>query len=215
MITPTALPGGMIMTPARKASGPRHKGRGLFIGADELLLYEPSELARQGCEFVSVHDPVSVGLRIDEDLRLLRFLREITSHTIRLEWILAGRPLLHLSAFVHLIPPTGHADDAARACVEAWRGGYRYGAFYYRCGPDFVTIKDVRTGVEATHLTIGGDGSAHFRSLADGESLTDLNSGQRDALHDAVEAGLAVQGDDTFIMLPYRMRHWPVPFLAV
>jgi Family of unknown function (DUF5825) len=212
---PTALSGGIIVTPDSKASGPRHKGRGLFISADELLLCEPGELARQGCEFVSVQDPVSAGLRIDEDLRLLRFLREITSHTIRLEWTLAGRPLPHLSTFVHLIPPMGYADDAARACVEAWRDGYRYGAFYYRCGPDFVTIKDVRTGIEAAHLTIDGDGSAHFRALADGESLAELDNGLRDGLHDAVEADLAVQGDETFLVLPYRMRHWPVPFLAV
>lgn len=211
----TGLSGEMIVTPDRKAAGSSRKRRDRLIEADELSLYDPGELALQGYVFVSVHGPVRAGLHIDDDLRLLRFLREITSHTIRLEWTLAGCPLLDPSAFVHLVPPAAGADNAARACAEAWRDGYRYGAFYYRCGPDFVTVKDVRAGVEAAHLTIDGDGSAHFRALTDGERLADLDSGLHDALHDAMEAGLAVQGDDTFLVLPYRMRHWPVPFLAV
>jgi Family of unknown function (DUF5825) len=211
----TALPGEMIVTPGKKAAGSTRKRHDQLIDADELLLCEPAELARQGYGFVSVHGPVNVGLQIDDDLRLLRFLREITSHTIRLEWTLAGCPLLDPSAFVHLIPPAAGADSAARACAEAWRDGYRYGAFYYRYGPDFITVKDVRAGVESVHLTIDGDGSAHFRALVDGESLADLDNDLRDALRDAMEAGLAVQGDDTFLVLPYRMRHWPVPFLAV
>lgn len=215
VIASTALSGSMSATPRKKVGGLRYKGRGRLIAAEELLLHEPEELAHLGYEFVSVQGPVNAGLQIDDDLRLLRFLREITSYTIRLEWTLAGRPLLDPAAFVHLVPPTGYADNVARSCTEAWRDGYQYGAFYYRCGPNFVTIKDVRAAVEAAHLTIEGDSATYFRALAHGESLTDLDSHLRDALQDAVEAGLAVQGDKVFLVLPYRMRCWPVPFLAV
>lgn len=186
-----------------------------MISTDEIPRYAPAELACHGYEFVTIQDPVRTGLRLDDDLRLLRFLREITSHTIRLEWALAGHPLLDPTAFVHLVPPTAAADDAARACVETWREGYRYGAFYYRCGPGFVTIRDIRVGVEAARLTIDGEGYEHFRALADGENLAEVDGELRNALQDAVEAGLAVRGDDTFLVLPYRMRNWPVPYVAV
>jgi hypothetical protein len=161
-----------------------------------------------------VDGPVTTGQDIDADLRLLRFLRAATSHTLRVDWTLAGRPLLAPRDLTHVVPPTGGDDPAAVACAEAWRGDYRYGSYHYRRGPDFVTVKDTRPGEPPVHLTIDGESALHFRELAAAESLADLTPEVTAALADAVEFGLAIQGEREFLLLPWRMRHWPVPYVA-
>lgn len=190
------------------------KGRTTIVAAAELITLSAAELAATGHELLIVDGPVPAGQNLDEDLRLLRFLREATCHTLRLEWTLGGRPLVELRDLIHLVPPTDGVADAADFVTD-WRAGYRYGLYYYRQGPGFVTVKDVRPGGEAVHLTIDGDSAAQFRTLATATTVADLDADSATALADVVDYGLALRGQDALLMLPYRLRRWPVPYSAV
>jgi len=192
----------------------RQKGRWLTVTPAELVATAPAEVAAAGYEGLVVDEPVVAGDSIDDDLRLLRFLREATSHTLRLDWVLAGRPLVAPRDLAHLVPPTRGVGPDATACVAAWRGAYRYGTFYYRRGPGFVTVKDVRPDGDTTHLTIDGESAEAFHALAEATTLAELNPAAIDAMDDAVEFGLALRGVETVLLLPFRMRHWPVPYTA-
>jgi hypothetical protein len=188
--------------------------RGPAFTLRELTASAPAEIAAAGYQRVVIEEPVVAGESVDEDLGLLRFLREATSHTLRLDWTLAGRPLVEPRNLTHLVPPTLGVDPDAVACVEAWRAAYRYGAFYYRRGPGFVTVKDVRPDGETAHLTIEDDSAEQFLILAEATSVAELDAAGIDALGDAVEFGLAVRGVETLLLLPFRMRRWPVPYVA-
>lgn len=153
------------------------------------------------------------GVSVAEDIRLLRRLREATSHTVRLNWTLAGVPLVPLETHVHLIRPSGGVDPASSAYALSWAAGYRYGTFYYRLGPGFITIKDVRPGRDANRMTIS-DGSEHLLAMIDAETVDDLSPAARAVLGDVEDAGLVLRHDTHLLVLPYRMRHWPVPYIA-
>lgn len=191
------------------------KGRTATVAAAELVATSPAELAAAGYERLVVDGPVPAGRDVDEDLRLLRFLRAATGQTLRVEWTLGGRPLVSLRDVVHLVPPVDGAGQDAAEYAAAWRADYRYGTYYYRQGPGFVTVKDVRPGGPTVHLTIDGDSAVQFRALAAATTVAELDADSAAALTDAVDYGLVLRGADTLLMLPFRMRQWPVPYSAV
>jgi hypothetical protein len=158
--------------------------------------------------------PLEFGVSGEADLRLLHRLREATSHAVRLDWTLAGRPGFPLHTHVHLVPPSRGVDDAACAYAREWRAGYRYAAFYYRQGPEFVSIKDIRTGGDASRMLIEGEDAAGFLRMAATTRTGDLTGAVRAMLADAEEFGLVLRAGDAHLALPYRMRNWPIPAVA-
>jgi hypothetical protein len=170
---------------------------------------DPAVVERRPGRRVHVVEPVRFGESPDIDIEHFRKLRELTGHTVRVRWRMLGRPLFALRTFVHLVPP----DDGPLA--GAWRAGYRYGSFYFRQGPDFVVVKDVRPDGEQARFTVKGEDAARFRVLIAAERLAELSPAGRDALDSAVEMELAVRGDEQLLLLPYRLRSWPVPYQAI
>lgn len=162
---------------------------------------------------VRVAEPVRFGTSPDNDIEHLRMLRELTSRTIRVDWRIDGEPAFDLRDHVHLVPPA--ADDDDPPIADEWRSGYRYGTLYYRNGPTFISVKDVRPGGEHARMTIDRTGTEHFRLLANRCRLDELPEDTLDALETALELGLAIRGREQFLLLPYRMRAWPVPYVAV
>lgn len=156
---------------------------------------------------------LTFGDSIEGDLNAMRYLREVTSNAVRLRWTLAGIPLLPLETHIHLLRPSGGSDPASDAYAQRWANGYRYASFYYRQGPGFLVIKDVRPDREATRMVIS-EGCEHLLSMMDAYTVNELTPAARDVLADAQEAGLIVQHDEHLLVLPYRMRHWPVPYIA-
>ncbi|MEO3778874.1 DUF5825 family protein [Micromonospora sp. B11E3] len=149
-----------------------------------------------------------------EDLELLRYLRDVTSHAVRLRWRLAGVPTFPLHTHVHLVAPSGGVDADAAAYAMRWTAGYRYGSFFYRRGPGFVMIKDVRPESEDARLTID-EGAEHFLAMARARTVDDLGAAARELVDTVAEAGLLLRAEDRLLVLPYRIRHWPVPYLSV
>ncbi|SCL23849.1 hypothetical protein GA0074692_1659 [Micromonospora pallida] len=149
-----------------------------------------------------------------EDLELLRYLRDVTSHAVRLRWRLAGLPCFPLHTHVHLVAPSGGVDADSAAHATAWTAGYRYGSFFYRRGPGFVSIKDVRPESEDARLTID-EGADHFLAMAEARTLAELAPDAQDLVDTVAEAGLLLRAGQRLLVLPYRLRHWPVPYLAI
>lgn len=163
---------------------------------------------------VAAEQPLAFGRSVADDLQLLYMLREATSHVVRLRWTLAGIPLFPLRTHVHLVPPSSGVGAEAADYAREWLAGYRYGSYYYRQGPGFVTVKDVRPGGDPVRMTIG-DGADHFLTMASARDEHDLAEGTAAFLDTAQEAGLLVRGSGRFLVLPYRLRHWPVPYASI
>jgi hypothetical protein len=153
------------------------------------------------------------GSSAAEDIGLLILLREATSRMIRLSWRLAGVPVIEFRSLVHLLPPID--GDGAESCsyAEFWRQQYRYGLYYYRCGPGFIQVKDVRPGGPGARMTI--EDSGLFQELVATASVDQLPEPAVEALNAAIDAGLAISGGANFAILPYRMQHWPVSCVMV
>ncbi|GIJ27300.1 hypothetical protein Vqi01_24620 [Micromonospora qiuiae] len=162
---------------------------------------------------VELPEPLRFGRSPAQDLDLLRLLRAVTSHAVRLRWTLSGCPSFPLHTYAHLLPPSLglELDDVAH--TVAWARDYRYGSFYYRRGPEMVAIKDVRPGQPASRMVIE-EGADRFERLAESPDGRP-EAGDGELVADAVEAGLAIETDGRALVLPFRMRHWPVPYLSV
>lgn len=157
---------------------------------------------------------LAFGRSPEEDLDLLRYLRDATGHGVRLRWRLDGVPVLPLRSHVHLVPPVEGVDAASAAYADRWTADYRYGLYYFRRGSDFVLIKDVRPDGDPARLTID-EGAEHFLAMARAQTVEELDVPARDLLDTVAAAGLLIRAGDRLLVLPYRLRHWPVPYLAI
>lgn len=162
---------------------------------------------------VVLTEPLWFGESPAQDLANLRLLRTVTSHAVRLRWTIGGRPSFPTHTYAHLLPPSDGVELDDLGHTVEWARDYRYGSFYYRRGPGMVTVKDVRPGQPSARMVIA-DGADQFERLA--ESPDGIpEPGDEGLVADAIEAGLAVEVDGRALVLPFRMRHWPVPYLAV
>jgi Family of unknown function (DUF5825) len=156
---------------------------------------------------------------LPDDIRLVGFLRESASRLLRLRWRLSVPPGVDLSLLVHLPPPLAPPADASGPAADyarAWRAGYGFGHCYYRLGPDFVSIVDVRDPGSAARFVLDGQAPCEAFCQLDGPvflpgapALTVELAGQLE------EAGLLVRRDDWATLLPFRLSRWPVPCTAV
>ena len=71
----------------------------------------------------------------------------------------------------------------------AWRRRYRPGLCYYRLGPDFVFVKDVRTSGDSARFRLDGVVDA-FRALEAVVDVTSLDSSTVALLEDLDREGL-------------------------
>jgi Family of unknown function (DUF5825) len=148
-------------------------------------------------------------------LALIRLLREAASHGTAVSWRGRVGAGIDVNLLVHLPPPDPPVDaDAATADVSWWRERYRPGLCYYRLGPDFALVKDVRSSGAAARFRL--DSTLHvFRSL---EAIVDVNGLDPVAtgvLEDLEREALALRLGNLATLLPSRMRRWPVPALEV
>lgn len=185
------------------------------ISADCAEDLEHADLAAMACMTIAITRPIRFGYDLDADLRHLRWLRDVTSHAIRLTWTLEGAPLLDRRDYCHLVPPSAFATLGNADVVTRWRSEFRYGTFYYRVGPGFVTVKDVRPGGDHARMTISGPDAALFSRLAQTSCHQAGDEPLEAALSVMSGAGLARYTRSSLLVLPFRLRHWPVPFLSI
>lgn len=145
---------------------------------------------------------------------LVRLLREAASVGIPVRWRGSFADGVDVAALVHLAPPAPSVEEAA--AVTAWRERHRPGLCYYRLGPGFVFVKDVRADGPGARFRLGlEDAPTTMHSLEGVVRVADAGPAVVGALDGLGGEGLVFRLEGVATLLPYRMRRWPVPALAV
>lgn len=164
-----------------------------------------------GARRLELPEPYRFGNSDGDDAAMLRLLAGATTRFLDVRWRLAGDLPWDLPTVVHLTPPSGGVDPVASALAAGWRERYRFGLCTYRYGPGFVLLRDVRPGRQRKRVTLDGPWVAHFRRFAEHEDAAPVPESAvlRDEL---TEVGLALRCGHERVLLPYRLRRWPVPY---
>lgn len=146
----------------------------------------------------------------DATLRLqyLRLLRDLSSCSVSVSWRCSEETLPAGSRrlLVHLSPPDGDL---------VWASQFRFGALYWRRGPGFLFIKDART-VGATHYILDEPTEQDlFQRFSAPQACTKLTRLEAQVFEGLAECGFLFIDSGYALSLPYRMKHWPIPFKAI
>jgi hypothetical protein len=172
------------------------------------------DLVASGTRELRITEPVDLTLKDRASLETVRLLRDAVGYGLRIDWRVSPVAVPSVANFTHL-PPPSNLDELGvlpGSDAETWTKLYSYGQLFYRVGPGFVSIKDVRPTVSAARMTLEGENAEGFLALADGR----VDAGASRALRsELVDYRLGVAFKVGFLVLPYRIRQWPIPFSAV
>jgi Family of unknown function (DUF5825) len=112
-------------------------------------------------------------------------------------------------------PPATKPAEPPAAAVTRWREAFRPGLCYYRNGPGFIQVKDVRDLRRSVRMTL--DHPAHLEAFR-----TCLRPARVSALFLPVQFAVEQLAAERLILLiggyatslPVRMRRWPIPCSA-
>ncbi|HET9141710.1 DUF5825 family protein [Actinophytocola sp.] len=201
----------LVSAPATGAADPRICSVAGRLTSDSIAAIDPVALSAAGHETLVLAEPVEFGRDDERDVRFLRLLREAVSVTMRVDWS-AASPVPFELPMVHHLPPPRREHDAGTA--DGWRQRFRFGLSYYRVGPGFLQLKDVRDGAARYRLD-DPKAVASWSQLEQVRHLTELSpDGQ--ALYELLAGeGLIMRRGAWVTLLPFRMRRWPVPFNGI
>jgi hypothetical protein len=189
------------------------------LSAPMLTEIDPRQLRTRGCHMVAIGCPVSFGADAEFDVRFIRFLREALSSVLTVDWSLATPGPADVAAVCHLPPPTragAAAGEAASRYADRWRDEYGFGHCYYRQGPGFVQVVDVRDEADAARFLLDEPATVEaFALLARAVRLSDLTPLAAELAGQLADAGLLLQAGDWATILPSRLERWPLPCTAV
>ena len=171
------------------------------------------QLCREGIREITIHEPVLLSPDIPPEVMVqsLRVLRDLTACHVDIVWYLGGSCALQATELCHLVPPTS-GDDAK--FVSFWKRLFKVGSFYWRNGPGFVTVKDTRES-KTVLLTIDDPlDISVFIKASQGYLSVGGTAEENESARALIAEGVILQVDNLLLALPYRMRHWPVPFRA-
>jgi hypothetical protein len=172
-------------------------------------------LVERATRAIHLHDEVQLSAEADAaTVAVVRLLREAASVGVPVHWHGGVGDGVDPAALAHLAPPAPSADEATG--VTAWRERYRPGLCYYRLGPGFVFVKDVRAEGPGARFRLGLDDPVEtMRGLERAVEIADADPALVAALDSLDAEGLILRIGGWATLLPYRMRRWPVPALAV
>lgn len=148
-------------------------------------------------------------------LELLRFLRDAGSWGLQVRWTLRLGATVEALSLAHLEPPTD-AEGVSPGTLARWRAGHRYGLCYYRRGPDFILVKDVRDSERPAYFVLDEDPLVEaFTTLLTPQRVTALQPELLDALSELRAERLVLQLDEWAVVLPSRVRIWPIPYAGI
>ncbi|MDG4830830.1 DUF5825 family protein [Solwaraspora sp. WMMD1047] len=179
----------------------------------------PADRAGRAAEFYRTG---ARGARIEEPVDLcaagsggtLALIRELTSWGIAVEWTARCRAACRDPELLgHLWPPTQVwcGPDSAET-TRRWRERFFPAKCVYRCGPDFIEIRDRRFGT--LELFTVDDPEWIDAVLVMGEGVP-AEAVPADARAAFAEARLTLERDGELWWLPARIRRWPFPPLLV
>jgi hypothetical protein len=166
---------------------------------------ELADLVMSGVREVAL-DPLPFTLGLDEPLatlRVLRFLRDAKGNGLTVRWnglIGEGLPWSELS----------HLDAPAQSHMASPGADDR--AMYWRSGPDFVSVRDRRSGYDTRRITFGDEALVDvFRRVQEPTDPAEFGERRRAALEFLVGQRLVLTLGSFALGLPYRISRWPVP----
>jgi Family of unknown function (DUF5825) len=174
---------------------------------------------RDGIQSVRIDAPQILSAeRPEATLALVRLLREAAADGIPIAWHGEVAPSIDVSLLVHLPPPertgTGTGDD--HAAIVAWRERYRPGLCYFRLGPGFAFMKDVRDVEASARFQVNlAQAPRAIERLEAVATVDHLDAATTAVLEDLEAERLVLRLGELVTILPYRMRRWPVPSLEV
>jgi hypothetical protein len=159
-----------------------------------------------------VDGPVTLYASQADTLEFVAWLRDQQTEAVDVVWSADIDPRLDVTLLFHLFPPEPDASVEEPDQVRRWRSAYRPGLCYYRLGPDFIQVKDLRQAETAARLLLDEPPlvNAFTRCLQPSE-LDDLEPVERKAVEALLAERLLLRIGDRVVTLPNRMRRWPVP----
>lgn len=148
-------------------------------------------------------------------LAVIRLLRDAASHGLPVNWHGEVDGTLDSALFVHLAPPDAAPVVAGQTPTDEWRRRHQPGLCYYRVGPGFVFVKDVRRNGAAARYLLDDEAPEGFARLEAIVAVATLDPPTLELLDGLLEEGLAIQIDGHATLLAHRMRRWPVPAIDV
>jgi hypothetical protein len=199
------------------------------LGADPLA--RVTELYEQGVRHITLPEPVDLSSAADagRTARTLVALREITARTIAVDWQLRlGDPAAAhgdgdegadadmdpaVELIIHLNPPrliSGVRNAAAM--LATWHSRYFFHACIHRRGPGFIQVRDRRYG-QLSRITIDEpDYLAVINAIQNPALAASL---PQEIVADLEAENLVDKIGDFVWWLPYQVRRWPMPAMAL
>lgn len=154
-------------------------------------------------------DPVRTGWAV-------ALLRECQSFGVPVSWHALRVAEFEINVLCHLFPP--QSLDGAKQNTEllAWRANYQYGQYYFRQGPDFVQIKDVRDPAGGSRFAlIEPELLNAFLHCRWPTQLMNLSTAERVAVDQLAAEQLVLCTEGVAVTVVPRMCRWPVPVSGV
>jgi hypothetical protein len=145
-------------------------------------------------------------------LEFVAWLRDQQTQATDVSWSTDIDPRLDASLLFHLFPPEPRSPAAEADESGRWRAGYRPGMCYYRLGPGFIQVKDVRRAETAARFLLDEPPlvNAFIRCLRPC-NLNDIEPAEGRVVLALVSERLLLRLGDWVTTLPSRMRRWPIP----
>lgn len=211
------------------------------LGADPMA--RVTELYEQGTRHITLPEPVDLSSGADPGraARTLVALREMTARTVAVDWRLrlGGPADAHGDSHENVVPavqpaitdgPDADLDPAvnliihlnppelisgvpnAAAMLAAWRIRYFFHACIYRRGPGFIQVRDRRYG-QLSRITI--DEPDYLAVINEIQIPAPAESLPEDIVTDLAAENLVARIGDFVWWVPYRVRRWPMPAMAL
>lgn len=176
-------------------------------------------MSRRPWRGITLTTPVDLDAGDWATAHFVALLSEAIARGVPIAWELGRVEGIDPRQLVHLPPPSSAAAAAPAGVAEAWRASHRYGLLFYRLGPGFTAVKDTRhLGAHARFTIVDPEQVDDFGALVDfitsvGQDAPPATRGK--LARALLEENLAVEIEGNPVPLPFRMRIWPVPYVAV
>ncbi|MFC5751499.1 DUF5825 family protein [Actinomadura rugatobispora] len=163
----------------------------------------------------AIDKPLDLGGDPAATTQAVALLRDLAPTGQHVDWRGRVTGPIDLSLLHHLPPPAEleHGPGDGTDAKEAWARSHDFGSCYYRMGPGFLQVKDVRNPSSPTQTVL--DDPELIDAFTTCLTPTRVRALQAAALRDLVRRRLLLLVDDLAVTLPYRLTRWPVPFFAI
>jgi hypothetical protein len=143
-------------------------------------------------------------------LRQVQLLRECVSLGVRICWKGKIDKDFNLKPFFHLPPPI--SLNASESILNDWRETYQFGTFFWRQGPEFIFVKDIRDPKNSAKFIIDDAPMISIINQCLKPTKTNTFKGKELFVEELIEEGILFECQDYILTLPYRIMEWPIPF---